>query len=251
MSLKVDYNKLKLFGIPRSHLRNKVYDPSKIKYLESKRYGKFITNASLKNREIHHLISNNRQIQTYERYFNPLGFKTRITENFPKPANVEHLNDFKFILLRSLKDHKPNQLKFVVDINMDKILIKQVLEKLYDFKILKVTTAIQPGKVKRIQVDVKRGNRAKYIRVPDRKVAVITLDKEVPESLRKLKLRNSSDEHKDCRNHIIHYKPLPSYIPSVQEAKEIIPEGRKKLLGLRSITTLTAVKRFIEERKIH
>lgn len=228
-----NFNKLKLFGLPRAYFKFNIFDPVKVKYLQSKKHGTFITSSKFRNREINNLLSTYRQMKIYEKHFNPLGFKQKQTETFPKQAEKEELVDFKFILLRSNKTYKSNQLKFIVDMNMDKLQIKQVLEKLYGIKVLKVTTAIQPGVVKRESINEKgkRGNRLKIFRIPERKVAVITTNKEVPSHFRELDRREKSDEEKSTRKSFLRYRDLPESISKV-EGLSIIPKEKRRIFEL-------------------
>ena len=178
---KTDYNSLKIFGFNRADMKYNIPNYKNNKYLYALHYGRFAAPKtffnSIKKREINFLVRNYQQTLLYEKLFNPNGFKMRMTSNFPKLPPVPELNllpkDFKLVLLRSGKTYKSNQLKFIVNMDMDKVQLRQILTKLYNIEIESISTAIQPGGI------VRNLNKSQssytYNRTTERKVAVVTI----------------------------------------------------------------------------
>jgi ribosomal protein L23 len=241
MSKKIDFDKLKIFGYNRFLLKYNVYDPTRLFYAHSIRYGTFVFPRNCKNRNIGYLVRNFQQAKIYEKLFNPNGFKAKITSNFPKPPDTEKLPKFNLIMLVSDKKLKPNQMKFIVDINMDKYQIHQIFTKLYNMKVTNITTAIQPGKVMR---DTKSDKR-KYIRRPERKVAVIDFDFPIQKKLKEERLNN--EPKNKYKKYDKEEKETKKLIPKL---KAIIPQERHHLLELRTINTLDGVRNFIREKQL-
>lgn len=175
-----DYNSMKIFGFNRSDLKYDIPNYKNIKYLYSLNYGKFRMPTSffnnLKKREINFIVNNHKQSMLYEKYFNPNGYKMKITSKFPKLPPIPQYGllptNFKLILLRSGKNYARNELKFIINNDMDKIQLKQILIKLYNLDIENIFTAIQPGRVFR---DYRSKSRNTYKRIDERKVAVVRL----------------------------------------------------------------------------
>lgn len=183
----MDFNKLRIFGFPRHVMSYKVYNPLKVKYLKSKRFGYFEAPKNFKNPELVNLVYNYKQRLEYEKHLNPKGYKLTWTSNMPKVAEqIDYVNP-KFLMVRSKKDYTNNQMKFLVDKNQSKYEMKQFFEKLYQIPVKQVNTAILPGKVRRHQQKHPDGA---YYRTRDRKKAVMTIDCEVDENLRKMKKEN-------------------------------------------------------------
>jgi ribosomal protein L23 len=179
----MDLNKLKLFGFPRHVMQYNVYDPRKIRYLKSKKYGLFEAPRRLPTPEVQTLVKNYEQRKEYEKYMNPKGFKYTYTSNFPKVGQQFDLLNLKCFLVRTDKQYNTNQIKFMVDKNLSKPEIHQFLNKLYGFNIAKIQTAILPGEVKAKMTK----KNIKYYRTREYKKAVVDLDIKVDEKFRKIK----------------------------------------------------------------
>ena len=189
----LDYNKLKVFGFQRSNLLYNYYDPENIKYLYSKKYGKFNMPYKQGYRDIRLVVHKSRQADEYQRMFsNANNIRPTITFNFPKNDKSEDLQNFNIFLLQSNKRYKTNQLKFMVDMKYSKIEIAQILNKLYNIKAERITTAILPGKVTtKKEKDVQK---REFIRTPDKKVAVVDLNQPVDKYFRKFFSRDLIDK---------------------------------------------------------
>jgi ribosomal protein L23 len=181
-----DFNKLKVFGFARANARYKLYDPTKYRYLISKKYGYFEAPKLSANRELKHLVNQYKQRQEYEKYMNPKGLRQSVTSNFPKLGDTVNLPDFKFFLTRTDKMYDKNFLKFEIEDSFSKPEIKQFFEKLYNVPIKKVRTSIQPGEVK---LTAKNENR-RFMRTKEKKKALLEFDFEVDQSLIKLDNKN-------------------------------------------------------------
>jgi len=178
----MDFNKLKVFGFPRHYLKYNIYNPSKVRYLQSKDYGYFEAPKKSKYPELRYLVDRYKQKQEYEKHMNPKGYKMTWTSNFPKVGDTVDFVNPKFFLVRSGKRYEDNEVKFMVDNKMNKDEIKQFFEKLYRIKAEQICTAILPGQVKLHQ----NGKKRSYYRIKDRKKAVIKLNFNADESYRKL-----------------------------------------------------------------
>jgi len=157
--------------------------------------------SSQSYRELKYLIFKSKQSETYSEMNTPYGYKTQITSNFPKNAQYNEFQDFNIFLIRGYKEYKPNQIKFMVDKNYSKIEIKQILQKLYGLNVRRVTTAILPGKVQYDYQELegrkdKKDFRKKYMRTPDKKVAVVDLDFEVGKEYQKIYEMHEIDQYK-------------------------------------------------------
>jgi ribosomal protein L23 len=183
----MDFNKLKVFGFARAYTKYKIYDPTKFRYVEHPKYGYFEAPLRSNRREVKYLIDDYRNKLEYERFLNPKGLKYTITSNFPKIGDTHDYIDPKLFLVRSGKQQPKNSIKFKVDESISKPEIKQIVEKLYKFKVEKVRTAIMPGRVK---IDVTSNKSRKYERTNDYKKALIEFDFEVDKEYRKLDLTN-------------------------------------------------------------
>lgn len=171
----IDFNNLKVFGFKRSNLMYNYYDPMNIRYLYSKKYGKFIMPRTQTYREINYLIYQNKQAEQFSKIFsNKESLKATITSNFPKLDLTDELQDFNIFLIRGNKNYLKNQIKFKVDMKYSKPEIVQILNKLYGINVRKITTAILPGKVTTVKED--GITKRQYVRTKDKKVAVVTLD---------------------------------------------------------------------------
>lgn len=246
----VDYNKLKIFGYERGNLLYDMYDPQKLKYLYTHKHGNFTIPKNIKNREINFLTRNYEQSQIYSKLFKPNRINYTITGNFPKVDSTGDLQNFNIMLIRSNKEYKDNQLKFQVDMNYSKIEIKQILMKLYNINPLRITTAILPGRVKR---DMNNTKKLSYIRIPDKKVAVVDIDGEVPIKLRQIKdgLKNKNTEEIEKSELNEHdFKEMTRrkiWRQNKQEIEDIstikvfknIPNNRKILFRLSEVTSPT------------
>ena len=243
----VDYNRLKVFGFQRANLLNKLYDPLNIRYLKSPRLGRFEMPKNTKNREIHFLIRNYQQAQQYSKTFSPRGIVPNMNSRFNKADETEDLQDFKVMLMRSGKKYNDNEVKFLVDINYSKPEIKQILSKMYNLDIEKITTAILPGRVKRDMTLNQEKQIIKYYRTDERKVAVVTLNKsiKVPELLTKLEKPQTATQYdnedpdriKLTRKRIERIQALRNEKIndiSVEKALETIPQSRRFILGIGS-----------------
>jgi ribosomal protein L23 len=181
-----DFHKLKIFGFARANMRHKIYDPTKYRYLISKKYGYLEVPKISKNRELKNLADNFKQKQEYEKYMNPKGLRYSVTSKFPKIGDTYDLPDLKFFLTRTDKMYHKNFLKLEVEDNLSKPEIKQIFEKLYQVPLKDVRTAIQPGEVK---MGTKNENR-RYYRTKDKKKALLEFDFEVNQDLIKLETNN-------------------------------------------------------------
>ena len=168
----MDINKMKLFGFKRAMLYNKFYNPAEIRYLNVKGVGKFEAPKQTGIRELSKLANNYKQRLEYEKYMNPLGLKYTITSNFPKPGLTDEFSNFKCFLVRSGKTISGNWIKFIVDINTSKPEIRQFLSKLYNLRIGRIHTVINPGKVKR---NYRKNQFKGYFRTRDVKKAYVQL----------------------------------------------------------------------------
>jgi ribosomal protein L23 len=179
----MDFNKLKVFGFPRHVLKYNIYNPVKMRYLKSKDLGYFEAPKRTNNQELRYLFDRYKQRLEYEKYLNPKGIKMNITSNFPKVGDTIDFVNPKLFLVRSGKRYENDEIKFLVNKNMNKDEIKQFFEKLYNIKAEKIHTAILPGEVKPHQNKRTRS----FYRTKDRKKAVIKLGFEADEKFRKLK----------------------------------------------------------------
>lgn len=172
---KLDFMNARIFNFKRANLLHKMYDPLNVKYLRSPSLGNFRIPVNPKNREIRHLVYNWNQAQAYTNHFSYKGYLPTITSNFPKPTNNStDFNECKVIFIKSGKALKKNQLKFLVDLNLTKPEIVQIIQKLYGIKVLGITTAILPGEVK--YNNFKSNGEKFFYRKPDKKVATIDID---------------------------------------------------------------------------
>lgn len=187
----MDFNKLKIFGFPRHVLNYNLYNPSKIRYLKSKDYGYFEAPKRNKIPELRYLVDQYKQRVEYEKHMNPKGIKLHITSKFPKVGDTIDFVNPKFYLVRSGKRYEDNEIKFLIDKNMNKDEVKQVFEKLYRVRAEKISTAIVPGQVKS---RVNKKNGRSFFRIPDRKKAVIQVGFPVDNSLRKLTSENKNKQ---------------------------------------------------------
>ena len=179
----MDFNKLKIFGFARAYTKYKIYDPTKYRYVTHPKYGYFEAPIRGERREVKELVKNYKSKMEYERHMNPKGLRYTITSNFPKVGDTHDYIDPKLFLVRSNKPQPKNSIKFKVDDNLSKPEIKQIIEKLYKFKVEKVNTAILPGRVK---FDLKSTKCRKYERTNDYKKALVQVDFDVDQSYRKL-----------------------------------------------------------------
>lgn len=69
----------------------------------------------------------------------------------------------------SMLSEQQNRFAFVVSLQANKHQIKAAVEKLFDVKVLKVTTSIVPGKVKRFRNGLKKSSNEKkaYVQVKE------------------------------------------------------------------------------------
>jgi ribosomal protein L23 len=179
----MDFNKLKVYGFQRHLTKYKIYNPSKMRYLKSKDYGYFECPKHPKIPEVRHLADMYKQRSEYEKYLNPKGLKYTWSSNFPKIGDTIDFANPKLFLVRSQKEYADNEIKFLVDKRLSKIEISQFIQKMYNFRVRDVNTAILPGQVKRVQ----QGRGAGHIRTRDIKKAVVKLDFNVEEFYRKIK----------------------------------------------------------------
>jgi ribosomal protein L23 len=128
----------------------------------------------------------------YEKHMNPMGFKLPITSKFPKIGDTVDFVNPKFFMVRSGKRYEDDEIKFLVDKNMNKDEIKQFFEKMYRIRAEKISTAIVPGQVKLRSSQKSRS----YFRIPDRKKAVIKLGFPVEDKYRKLTSIREKEEKK-------------------------------------------------------
>jgi ribosomal protein L23 len=187
----MDFNKLRVFGFPRHVLNYNLYNPTKIRYLKSKDFGYFEAPKRNKIPELRYLVDQYKQRVEYEKHMNPKGFKLNITSKFPKVGDTVDFVNPKFYLVRSGKRYEDNEIKFLIDKNMNKDEAKQVFEKLYRVRAEKISTAIVPGQVKQ---KVNQKNGRSFYRIPDRKKAVIQVGFPVDQSLRRLTSLNQKKE---------------------------------------------------------
>jgi ribosomal protein L23 len=170
----MDFNKLRVYGFPRHVMQYKLYDPRKIKYLNSKAYGYFEAPKTGDNRELRFLVDRYKQRLEYEKYFNPKGYKITWNSRLPKTGITLDYVNLKCFLVRTNKQYeKDNLIKFLVDKKLSKVEITQFIEKLYQIRVNKISTAILPGRVK--QKITGKGKR-QYMRTKDQKKALIELD---------------------------------------------------------------------------
>jgi ribosomal protein L23 len=179
----MDFNKLKIFGFARAYTKYRIYDPSKFRYVIHPKYGYFEAPMRSSRREVKTLIDNYKSKLEYERHLNPKGFRCSVTANFPKIGDTYDYIDPKLFMVRSGKPQPKNSIKFKVDDKLSKPEIKQIVEKLYKFKVENVKTAILPGRVK---FDLASSRSRKYERTNDYKKALIEVDFEVEKQYRKL-----------------------------------------------------------------
>lgn len=256
----VDYNKLKVFGFQRANLLNKLYDPLNIRYLKSVKFGKFEMPKNFKNREIHFLMRNYDQTKIYAKSFTPKGIKPTVTSRFTKTDDTEDFQNFNIILMRSGKQYKPNELKFMVDLKYSKPEIKQILSKLYGLDIKEITTAILPGSVKREILNAKSG-AFRYTRTSDKKVAVVSLNNidNIPQSLTSIAKPKYSNPYENedpdfipCTKkrikRIFEIKKQKINDVSLKQAIEAIPEERRFLLALGKFDSKGKVFKSTENR---
>lgn len=254
----IDYNKLKIFKYERGNLLYNNYDPLNLRYMYTHRHGRFFTPKNMSDRNIDYLTQNYEQAKIYSKLFKPLNMNYTVTGNFPKHDVTPDLQDFKMILIRSNKEYKPNQIKFLVDMSYSKPEIKQILMKLYGINPLKISTAIVPGRVKR-DVNAKIN---KYMKLPDKKVAVIDLDKNVPSKFREIP-KNKLQEYKDNEKKRTLITKSDSL--SVKRQKEInrknkeidniridsifkgIPQNKKILFRLSEVTNISYAENVCNE----
>ena len=177
----MDFNKLKVYGVPRHLTKYNIYNPAKMRYLKSKDYGYFECSKHPKVPEVRHLADMYKQRLEYEKYLNPKGYKYTWSSSFPKIGDTIDFANPKLFLVRSEKNYAENEIKFLVDKKLSKIEINQFIQKLYNFRVRDVNTAILPGKVHPFV----KGRGARYERTRDIKKAVVKLDFKVDESYRK------------------------------------------------------------------
>jgi ribosomal protein L23 len=171
----MDFSRLKIYGFPRHVMQYKIYNPRKIRYLKSKQFGYFETPKYSSNQELKYLVDRYKQRVEYEKYFNPKGYKITWTSKLPKTGlTIDYVN-LKCYLVRTNKEYESdNLIKFLVDKKLSKIEIKQFIEKLYNLRVNNISTAILPGKVKRV---IKPGrNQREFMRTRDVKKALVELD---------------------------------------------------------------------------
>jgi ribosomal protein L23 len=181
-----DLNKLKVFGFLRANARYKIYDPTKYRYLISKKFGYLEAPKISHNRELKFLAESYQQRLEYQKYMNPKGLRYSVTSNFPKIGETHNLPDFKFFLTRTDKMYDDNCVKLEIEQSLSKPEIKQIFEKLYNIPTKKVRTAILPGEVKPTLVNRNR----KFIRTDEKKRALIEFDFPVDQELIKLDTSN-------------------------------------------------------------
>ena len=178
----MDFNKLKIYGFPRHLTKFNIYNPAKVRYLNSKDFGYFEAPKRTKSQELKYLVDRYKQRVEYEKYMNPHGLKLTWTSRLPKTGDTIDFMNPKFYLVRSGKEYEADEIKFLVDNNMSKDEIKQFFEKMYKIKVNNVSTSILPGEVKSHQNERKRS----FYRTKDKKKAVLKLDFNVDEKYRKL-----------------------------------------------------------------
>ncbi len=171
--LGVNISKMKLFDVPRYYTQYKIYNPLKMKYLMSNKYGYFEAPKTRGPRELKTIVHNYQQRVEYEKYMCPKGLKYSYTSRFPKYGDQIDFVNYNIFLVRTGKNMDENSIKFKIPKNLSKPELKQFLSKLYSMDIQKVTSAILPGKVHYDQ------NQRRYIRTKDVKKAVVSIGKKV------------------------------------------------------------------------
>ena len=178
--LGINISKMKLLDVPRYYSKFKIYNPRKLKYLTSEKYGYFEAPNVRGNRELKMIVNNYQQRVEYEKYMNPKGLKYSFTSRFPKFGDQHDFLNFNAFLVRTGKQIDSNSIKFKIPKNLSKPELKQYLSKLYSMNIEKITTSILPGNVRY------DSNQKRYIRTKDVKKAVVTINKEVDKNYQKI-----------------------------------------------------------------
>ena len=112
--LGINISKMKLFDVPRYYSKFKIYNPKKLKYLVSEKYGYFEAPKIRGDRELKTIVHNYQQRTEYDKYMNPKGLKYSFTSRFPKYGDQHDFVNFNAFLVRSIKEYESNSLKFKI-----------------------------------------------------------------------------------------------------------------------------------------
>ena len=234
----MDFNKQKVFGYLRAHMRYKFYDNLRLNYIKTNLNGQFHYPKSLKNRDIIHLYAVFKQKRLYEKYLNPHGLRQTITANFPRVSEVQDFVDQKIILTRTSKIYDgKNHIKLLVNHDISKPEIEQFLAKVYNINVLDIRTAIIPGRVKRDLAYSENQMKVRFMRTQDHKKALVTVNFDVPQEFREIPRKNTLKGIKG-KNKIIY---------GTNEIRSVLPERVQKVFDLKNIKNMDDVKEYLNE----
>ena len=131
---------MKRFGFHHEHLYYKIRNPMKVRYLETKKLGKFEAPMKTSEQNLHKLHEQYQKRLEFEKYLCPKGMKPTITSRFPKERQEIEFVSHEMLLTRSPKFHGTKAVSFRCSPYLSRPEIKQYLEKLYNLPIEDVRT---------------------------------------------------------------------------------------------------------------
>ena len=155
----------------------------KVRYLETKKMGKFEAPMKTKEKNLHKLVDNYQRRLDFEKYLCPKGVKPTITSRFKKPREQQEFVSHTMVLARTPKPLAPNEMRFRCDPYLSKHEIQEYLGKLYKmpFKDNSMPdTSLHMGKIMNDRVSRTQWRRKDYKRVN------VKLEYEVDPDLQKL-----------------------------------------------------------------